>query len=86
MYHGETRVGPGTERYETAILWRARASVRGVARELRCTVEHLGEDFFELCVLADDEPLLSEPFQDVERLLQRAETLRARTQSQGAFP
>ncbi len=86
MYHGEARPEAGTERYETAVLWFLRAAVRGVARELRCTAEHLGEDFFELCLVVDDELLLREPFRDVERLVERAEELRARTEAQGAFP
>ena len=36
------------EVHEAFLLWRKRASVKGVVREERCSVDHLGEDFYEL--------------------------------------
>jgi hypothetical protein len=86
MYHGEVASRPGAEKYETALLWRRPALVRGAVCELRCTAEHLGEDFFELCLLAGDEPLSSEPFNDIEALLARAVELRVRVETRGGFP
>lgn len=64
------------EIHETFLLWRKRASVKGVVREVRCSVDHLGEDFYELRLLGGQELLLTESFRDLDQLLVRAEELR----------
>jgi len=64
------------EVHETFLLWRKRASVKGVVKEVRCSVDHLGEDFYELRLLGGQELLLNESFRDLDQLLVRAEELR----------
>lgn len=64
------------EVHETFLLWRKRASVKGVVREVRCSVDHLGEDFYELRLLGGQELLLNESFRDLDQLLVRAQELR----------
>jgi hypothetical protein len=57
-------------------LWRRTEAVtRGVA-EIECTVEHLGEGLFELCVSEAGRRLSTETFGDTGALLRRAEELR----------
>ena len=72
------------EIHETFLLWRKRASVKGVVREVRCSVDHLGEDFYELRLLSGHEVLLTEPFRDMDALLVRAEELRKGTRARPA--
>lgn len=63
--------------YEPVVLWWQQAVVGGVVRNVRCTMDQLGEGFFELRLLSGDEVLLSEPFEETRKLLSRAEELRA---------
>ena len=72
------------EVHETFLLWRKRASVKGVVKEVRCSVDHLGEDFYELRLLSANEVLLNESFRDMDELLVRAEELRKKTTARGA--
>ena len=66
------------EVHEAFLLWRKRASVKGVVREERCSVDHLGEDFYELRILRGQELLLNESFRDLDKLMVRAEELRTK--------
>ena len=72
------------EIHESFLLWRKRASMNGVVREVRCSVDHLGEDFYELRLLSANEVLLNESFRDMDELLVRAEELRKKTTARGA--
>jgi hypothetical protein len=72
------------EIHETVLLWRKRASVRGVARDVTCSVDHLGEDVYELRLLSGNEVLLNESFRDMDELLARAEGLRKRAPARPA--
>ncbi len=72
------------EVHETFLLWRKRASVKGVVKEVRCSVDHLGEDFYELRVLGGQELLLNESFRDLDKLLVRAEELRTKKRARRA--
>ncbi len=67
------------EIHESFLLWRRRASVKGVVKEVRCSVDHLGEDFYELRILRGQELLLNESFRYMDELLVRAEVLRKKT-------
>ncbi len=71
------------EVHETFVLWRMRASVGGVVRQVQCSVDHLGDGFFELHLKSGHELLLNEPFQDTGELLSRADELRSRTRAHG---
>jgi len=64
------------EVHESFLLWRKRASVKGVVKEVRCSLDHLGEDFYELRLLSGHDVLLNESFRDMDALLVRAEELR----------
>ncbi len=72
------------EVHETFLLWRKRASVKGVVKEVRCSVDHLGEDFYELRILGGQELLLNESFRDLDKLLVRAEELRTKKRARRA--
>ena len=72
------------EIHETLLLWRERASVRGVVRDVRCSLDHLGEDFFELRLQSGPDLLLNESFRDMDELLARAEELRKGTRDRPA--
>jgi hypothetical protein len=72
------------EVHETFLLWRKRASVKGVVREVRCSVDHLGEDFYELRLLGGQELRLTESFRDLDQLLVRAEELRNKKRARRA--
>ena len=72
------------EVHETFLLWRKRASVKGVVKEVRCSVDHLGEDFYELRLLGGQELLLNESFRDLDQLLVRAEELRSKKRARRA--
>ena len=72
------------EVHETFLLWRKRASVKGVVKEVRCSVDHLGEDFYELRLLGGQELLLNESFRDLDQLLVRAEELRNKKRARRA--
>jgi len=69
------------EVHETVLLWRLRTGVHGVPREVRCTMDHLGEGFFELHLECGRERFLNESFRETESLLERAEELRAETKA-----
>ncbi len=69
----------GGEVHETFLLWRKRGCVGGAVREVSCLVDHLGESLFELKLVTGHDLILSEPFQDTEKLLARAEELRTTT-------
>jgi hypothetical protein len=69
------------EIHETFLLWRKRTSVKGVVKEVRCALDHLGEDFYELRLLSGHEVLLNESFRDMDALLVRAEELRKGTRA-----
>ena len=62
---------------EVVPLWRTKSRVHGLRRELRCSMEQLGEDCFELRVSSGDELVSVETFTDAAQLLSRAERLRA---------
>jgi hypothetical protein len=62
---------------EAVLLWRAKGRVHGLRRELRCTLEQLGEGCFELRMSSGDELVSVETFTDAAQLLSRAEKLRA---------
>lgn len=64
-------------------LWRVRALVKGLPRELRCSIEQLGEGCFELRVHCGHELLRVEDFDDAGQLLRRAEQLRAEAHASG---
>jgi hypothetical protein len=72
------------EVHEAFLLWRKRASVKGAVREVRCSLDHLGEDFYELRLLSGHEVLLCESFRDMDALLVRAEELRKGTRARPA--
>ncbi len=72
------------EVHEAFLLWRKRASVGGVVREVRCSLDHLGEDFYELRLLSGSEVLLAESFRDMDELLVRAGELRKKTTARRA--
>jgi hypothetical protein len=57
-------------------LWRLREAVAGRADDVECTVEHLGEGLFELCVSEGGRIVRTEAFVDTTALLRRAEELR----------
>ena len=61
---------------EEVLLWRGRGHAHGLVRELRCTMEQLGEGFFELRLVSGRKLLLAEPFDDPRALLNRAQQLR----------
>jgi hypothetical protein len=65
--------------HETFLLWRKRTSVGSAVREVRCFGDHIGEDLFELRLQCGHELLLSEPFEDMNKLLARAEELQQGT-------
>ena len=75
-FYVDRNVRKAGEVHETFLLWRKRASVKGVVKEVRCSVDHLGEDFYELRLLGGQELLLNESFRDLDQLLVRAEELR----------
>ena len=77
-FYVERNVRKVGEVHESFLLWRKRASMNGVVREVRCSVDHLGEDFYELRLLGGQELLLNESFRDLDELLVRAEELRNR--------
>jgi hypothetical protein len=49
---------------------------------VQCSMDHLGEEFYELKLSRGHELLRSEPFEDLERLLRRAEELRDQTKAE----
>jgi hypothetical protein len=57
-------------------LWRLDEAVGGEVGEIECTVEHLGEGVFELCVSEAGRFVRAETFVDTAALLRRAEELR----------
>jgi hypothetical protein len=57
-------------------LWRLGETARGGVGEIECTVEHLGEGLFELCVSEGGGRVRTETFTDTAALLRRAEELR----------
>lgn len=57
-------------------LWRLNESVEGGVGQMECTVEHLGEGLFELCVSEGGRIVSTETFADTAALLLRAEQLR----------
>ena len=61
--------------HEAFLLWRKRTSVGSEIREVLCLGDHIGEDLFELHLQAGHDLLLNESFQDLEKLLARAEEL-----------
>ncbi len=65
------------ETHETLVLWRKRAPVHGGVHVVQCSMDHLGEGFYELRLSCGRELLVNEPFQEVERLLRRSEELRS---------
>lgn len=70
------------ELHETLLLWRMRAPVRGSLHVVQCSMDHLGNDFYELRVSCGREVLRNESFEDPENLLRRAEELRAETKAE----
>ena len=66
------------------MLWKKRTTERGVVRDVTCSVDHLGEDFYELRILRGQELLLNESFRDMDELLVRAEELRKRARARPA--
>lgn len=70
--------------HETFLLWRKRASVGNARHEVRCLIDHIGEDLFELRLQSGHELLLDESFQDTKELLARAEELQKGTRPQPA--
>jgi hypothetical protein len=69
------------ETHETLVLWRLRAPVHGVPREVQCTMDHLGENFYELHLRCGREELLNEPFEETGTLLTRARELWTETKA-----
>jgi hypothetical protein len=70
--------------HETFLLWRKQASVGNARHEVRCLIDHIGEDFFELRMQSGHELLLNESFQDTKKLLARAEELQKGTRPRPA--
>jgi hypothetical protein len=58
------------------VLWRARVAAGGRQRELRCTIERLADDCYELRVSFGGNPLVTETFTNREDPLAKAEELR----------
>jgi hypothetical protein len=69
------------ETHETLLLWRMRAPVHGGIHVVRCSMDHLGEGYFELRLSCGRELLCNEPFENTELLLRRAEELRTETKA-----
>ena len=67
------------EVHEAFLLWRKRASAGSAGREVRCSIDHIGEGLFELHLESGHALLLNEPFCDTEALLARAEELQKDT-------
>ena len=61
---------------ERVTLWRLPGDARGSAEDVDCTMEQLGEGFFELRLRSGERLLLCEPFEDTGALVRRAEELR----------
>ena len=72
-------VRTGEEVHEAFLLWRKRSPVGSAGREVRCSIDHIGEGLFELHLESGHALLLNEPFCDTEELLARAEELRKGT-------
>lgn len=70
------------ELHETLLLWRVRVPVHGSLHVVQCSMDHLGDDFYELRVSCGHEVLRNEPFEDPDNLLRRAEELRVETKAQ----
>lgn len=68
--------------HETLLLWRMRVPLHGDVHVVQCSMDHLGEGFYELRLSCGRELLRNEPFEDVERLLCRAEELRTETRAE----
>ncbi len=67
------------EVHEAFLLWRKRAPAGSAGREVRCSIDHIGEGLFELHLESGHALLLNEPFCDTEELLARAEELKRGT-------
>jgi hypothetical protein len=72
------------EIHESVLLWRERVPVHGVLREVQCSMDHLGEGFYELRLRCGKEILRNEPFQETSGLLKRAEELRSEAKAGSA--
>ena len=44
----------------------------GVVEDIRCTIEQIGEDCFELRLLAGDDMMIDEVFEEISPLLKRS--------------
>lgn len=58
------------------VVWRARVAAGGRQRELKCTVERIAEDCYELRVSFGGNALVSETYSNREEPLAKAEELR----------
>jgi hypothetical protein len=71
----------------SVVLWNLRGRLAGGSRSrARCEMEQLGEDFFELCVWSDGEPIVREASRDPAALLERSARLREQLAGPGGGP